>query len=82
MRKGVVTKEHSFTVIYRPVENEGYEVTVPALPGLITYGRNFEEARSMALDAIYCHIGGLQKDDEKIPEETSLLQEKVVISFV
>jgi hypothetical protein len=39
-----------------------YQVTVPLLPGLITYGRNLEEAREMARDAIRCHVEGLLRD--------------------
>jgi len=40
---------------------------VPALPGLITYGRNIDESREMARDAIVCHLRGLLKDREAIP---------------
>jgi|SRR3989441_6085570 len=36
----------------------GYQVTVPLLPGLITYGRTLAEAREMARDAILCHVEG------------------------
>src|SRR5271166_6157646 len=49
----------------------GYQVTVPLLPGLITYGRTLAEAREMARDAIRCHIEGLRKDGERIPDEKS-----------
>lgn len=74
------SREFSFTVIYEPLEERGYLVVVPALPGLTTYGRNFEEARNMARDAILCHIEGLRKDREPIPEESSLIQEKLVLT--
>ncbi len=49
------TNEYSFTVIYEPVKGGGYQVTVPLLQGLVTYGRTFDEARFMARDAIVCH---------------------------
>ena len=39
----------------------GYQVTVPMLPGLITYGRTLAEAREMAADAIRVHLEGLRK---------------------
>ncbi|MGC2388586.1 MAG: type II toxin-antitoxin system HicB family antitoxin, partial [Candidatus Acidiferrum sp.] len=39
----------------------GYQVTVPLLPGLITYGRTLEEAHEMAADAIRVHLEGLRK---------------------
>lgn len=34
----------------------GYQVTVPLLPGVITYGRTEAEALEMARDAIRCHL--------------------------
>jgi hypothetical protein len=36
----------------------GYQVTVPLLPGLITYGRTLGEAREMARGAIRCQLEG------------------------
>ncbi|MGA2509417.1 MAG: type II toxin-antitoxin system HicB family antitoxin [Candidatus Acidiferrales bacterium] len=47
----------------------GYQVTVPLLPGVITYGRTEEEALEMASDAIRCHLDGLRKSGEEIPDE-------------
>ena len=61
--------EYGYTVIYEPLAEGGYQVIVPALPGIVTYGRTIEEAREMARDAIVCHIRGLLKDGEEIPED-------------
>ncbi len=47
----------------------GYEVTVPLLPGVITYGRTEQEALEMARDAIRCHLDGLRKSGDPIPDE-------------
>jgi len=59
--------EYSYTVIYEALSEGGYQIIVPALPGIVTYGRNIDEAREMARDAIVCHLGGLLKDREEIP---------------
>jgi len=59
----------------------GYQVTVPLLPGLITYGRTLAEAREMARDAILCHLEGLRKDGERIPDEKSTIQEKLHVAL-
>lgn len=59
----------------------GYQVTVPLLPGLITYGRTLAEAREMARDAILCHLEGLRKDGERIPDESSTIQEKLRVAL-
>jgi antitoxin HicB len=61
--------EYGYTVIYEALSEGGYQVIVPALPGVVTYGRNIEEAREMARDAIVCHLRGLLKDGEEIPED-------------
>jgi len=61
--------EYGYTVIYDQLAEGGYQVLVTALPGIVTYGRTLEEAREMARDAIVCHIRGLIKDGEEIPEE-------------
>lgn len=53
----------------RDPEDGSYTVTVPALPGIVTQGRDLEDAVAMARDAIRCHIGGLLRDGEPIPEE-------------
>jgi predicted RNase H-like HicB family nuclease len=51
---------------------DGYTVTVPALPGLVTSGATIDEARHMAEDAIRCHVESLVKDGEAIPVEQAV----------
>lgn len=60
---------------------EGYRVTVPLLPGLITYGRTLAEAREMARDAIRCHLEGLLKAGEPIPNERNARTEKLRVAL-
>jgi len=79
-RKHITSKEYEYTVVYEPVSEGGYKIVVPLLPGLITYGRNFEEAREMVQDAIKCHLEGLRKDRENIPTELGFLQEKITVA--
>ena len=61
--------EYGYRVIYEQLTEGGFQVIVPALPGIVTYGPTLEEAREMARDAIVCHLRGLLKDDEEIPED-------------
>ncbi len=82
MQKQILkTSEYSYTVIYKPTGKKGYEVLVPMLPGIITYGRNFDEARIMAQDAIRCHLNGLKKSSEAIPSEKYILEEKLTVAL-
>ena len=57
-----------YTVIFEEAPEGGYVVRVPKL-GCVTEGENFEEAKSMARDAIRCYLASLIKHGEKIPEE-------------
>ena len=68
-RKQHVSAECGYTVIYERLLEGGYQVIVPALPGIVTYGRTLEEGREMAEDAIRCHIRALLKDGEDIPDD-------------
>ena len=61
--------EYGYRVIYEELDEGGYQVIVPALPGIVTFGRTLEESRELARDAIICHLRGLQKDNEEIPED-------------
>ena len=68
-RKAKILK---YTAIFEPAEEGGYVVTIPALPGCVTQGETFEEAKAMAKDAIQGYIAVLREDKEPIPIEASL----------
>lgn len=57
----------TYQIVMRPEPEGGYTVMVPSLPGCVTYGKNAEEARKMANDAIRAYIASLNKHDEPIP---------------
>ncbi|MBI4262200.1 type II toxin-antitoxin system HicB family antitoxin [Candidatus Uhrbacteria bacterium] len=60
-------KLRSFTVLFQPAEEGGYNVFVPELPGCMTQGETLDEARHMAEDAIRSYCASLAKDDLPIP---------------
>lgn len=64
-----------------PESRTGYQVTVPLLPGLVTYGRTLAEAQEMARDAIECHIEGLRKSRESIPDERLALKGRLRVAL-
>ena len=68
--------DYGYRVIYEAIAEGGYQVAVPALPGIVTYGRTLDEARGMAIDAIECHLKGLIKDNEEIPDDPFVQQEQ------
>ena len=64
----------SYTVIFEPLEEGGYLVTVPALPGIVTQGDDLQDAREMAEDAIKCHLAGIIKENRQCPRKFTLSQ--------
>jgi len=61
---------YQYEVIFDP-DGQGYTVTVPKLPGLVTEGDNLKEAREMAKDAIRCYLTALLKDKIVSPRVVS-----------
>ncbi len=66
-------KKLSYRIILRPEPEGDYTVTVPSLPGCITYGKTLEEAKKMALDAIKAYLESLKKHDEPIIDDSDIL---------
>jgi len=62
-------KTYSFTIHLEPCEVGGYTVTVPALPGCVTQGENYEEAVAMAEECIQGYLEALVKLGKPIPKE-------------
>ena len=61
-------KMYNYTVVFEPVDEGGYNVIVPAIPEICTFGDTLEEAKAMATDAIRCYIESALIAKEPIPE--------------
>jgi antitoxin HicB len=72
-------RTHEYTALFQANERGGYTVTVPSLRGLVTEGKDWEHARSMAKDAIQCYIEGLKKSKEPIPVEKETAQLRISV---
>ena len=77
--KNVKGRVYEYTGFFEANEHGGYTVTVPSLPGLVTEGKDLEDARDMAKDAIRCYIEGLKKAKEPIPVEKETAQLKLSV---
>jgi antitoxin HicB len=72
----------AYRIELQPEDGGRYTVTVPALPGCITWGENYAHALAMAQDAIRCYIESLAQDGEPIPiedEPSDLTESRVVV---
>jgi antitoxin HicB len=63
------TKIFTYTVIFEKAKEGGYIATVPILPGCMTQGETFEEAKNNIKDAISGYIQVLKEDKDEIPFE-------------
>jgi antitoxin HicB len=72
--------EYQYTVYFEPLEEGGYNVIVPAIPEICTFGSTIDEAREMARDAIRCVIESALKNGQPIPEDVDPAKERVTVS--
>lgn len=81
----------TFTTIFTPEPGKRgvYNVSVPALPEITTFGTSFEEARFMAQDALELVVLSRLEHGESIPSDVkpkkipkNAKTEKIVVSVV
>ncbi len=75
----MITKTLSYRILLRQEPEGGYTVTVPTLPGCITYGEDIPEAIHMAQEAIELYLESLTAHGEPIPTEEDTLEYTITI---
>jgi predicted RNase H-like HicB family nuclease len=67
----VVMKKPSRTIlsyaVFEPAVEGGFNVSFPAFPGCVTFGKTFEEAQSMARDVLTLWIAELRAQNIPTP---------------
>jgi predicted RNase H-like HicB family nuclease len=63
-----IDQKRTFAVVLEPEEEDGFTVRVPAIPEIVTYGKDEREALAMAEDAIRLVIGDCVARGEPIPQ--------------
>jgi antitoxin HicB len=66
-RQIVVDHTRKFAVVLEPEEDGGFTVRVPALPEIVTYGKDEQDALTMAEDAIRLILEDMTARGEPIP---------------
>ena len=69
----------NYRVILRKEPEDGYTVTVPSLPGCITYGDTVDEAIQMSKEAISLYLESLQEHGEEIPTDDETLEYTIMV---
>ena len=65
---------YTFKIHLHKEEEGGFTVTVPMLPGCITYGENVDEAIAMAKEAIELYIEELRENGDSIIDDKNTLE--------
>lgn len=66
-------RKQTFQLVFESDPAGGYTVTVPVLPGCVTYGATMDKARAMAREAIELYLEDLIANNEEIPSSTDTL---------
>jgi predicted RNase H-like HicB family nuclease len=73
---------YTYKILLHREPEGGFTVTVPILPGCITYGEDVDEAISMAKEAIELYIEALQERGEAIPDNSDTLEYSLQLKAV
>lgn len=73
-------KTLNYTVLFQKEPEGGYTVTVPMLPGCVSYGKDLPEARKMAEEAISLYIESLKAHKEEVPTEEDVFYTQLNIN--
>lgn len=72
-------KNLSYRIILRPEPEGGFTVSVPALPGCITWGATLDEASRVAEDAIQAYLASVAKHGEVIQDDSNTFERQVSV---
>jgi antitoxin HicB len=78
-RVGGKLNKYQYTVLFEPQEG-GFNVIVPAIPEICTFGGTMQEARAAAEDAIRCYLESAIKNGEPIPADAEPSQERIAVT--
>lgn len=70
----------SYRILLRKEPEGGFTVTVPSLPGCVTYGETVEESIEMAKEAIELYIESLKAHGEEVPTEEDVLEYNLTLN--
>jgi antitoxin HicB len=70
--------EYGYTTVFEPLPEGGFNVLIPAIPEICTFGETLEEAREMARDAIRCYLESALETGEQIPNDIAAVTTELV----
>lgn len=71
--------ERLFRIKLTPELEGGYTVTVPPLPGCVTWGETIEESKKMAAEAISLYLEDMESHGEELPNDLNSIELSLVV---
>ena len=72
-------KNLNYRIFLKKEPEGGYTVTVPLLPGCITYGDTIDDAVEKAKEAIELYLETLRDQGEEIPVEDNIFETMIAV---
>ena len=73
-------KSHTYRILLTKEPEGGFTVTVPLLPGCITYGATMDEAVVNVREAVELYLESLTAHGESIPSEENTFEYSLTIA--
>jgi antitoxin HicB len=70
--------KYQYTMVFEPLPEGGFNVLIPAIPEICTFGETLDEAREMARDAIRCYLESALETGEQIPSDIPAVTTELV----
>ena len=77
-----MNRMYTYKILLHREPEGGFTVTVPALPGCITYGEDVDEAIAMSKEAIELYIEVMQERGEAVPDDNNTLEYSLNLAAV
>lgn len=72
--------QRTYRVLLTQEPEGGFTVSVPALPGCITYGDSIDHALSMAREAIELYVETLEAEGDPVPDDSKTFEYSLVLA--
>ena len=76
-----ISQMTSYKILLKKEPEGGYTVTVPSLPGCVTYGESIEKATEMAKEAIELYLESLKSHHEEIHNDEGTLEYTLMVGI-
>lgn len=72
--------QRTYRIVLNPEAEGGYTAVVPALAGCITWGKDIQEAKKIAKEAIELYIEDLVASGEPVPDDNESLEVSLTVA--